>query len=354
MADIGAGAQNSERVSDKILSKFPLLIDKPVLGMAVMGNTVWVTRFLTCNIEAYPLTPPHKPQKILINELAFPRYIVGFPPGESKLVISDDNKLLWIKLDRDGDIWKVTSQNTVHVNYSPWGLGIHDNQLLVCDDKVIHVFTESLKETHTVDMCTKGVLPHKAWGQLASPGFVVMDRINKQVVLVTEEGEIQQTYHVHEGFIPSDIVCHGIYIYVTSLGYIHSRIDQLSVNGHHIRQMITEHNLRMVHRLFVDDNDRMYFPHGGVLYMGQEVWTIQVEQERRKQISTGPTAEREEGVHPHSKEHNRNNHEWEMTVAENCSDQNVTNRSRSASPAEVKSDDDKRRKQQSSRLCNIM
>ena len=120
-------------------------------------------------------------------------------------------------------------------------------------------------------MCTKGVLPHKAWSKLASPGFVVMDRINKQVVLVTEEGEIQQTYHVQEGFRPCDIACHGNSIYVTILGYIHSRIDQLSVSGLHIRQMMTEHNLRMVHRLFVDDNDRMYFPHGGVLYMGQEV-----------------------------------------------------------------------------------
>ena len=38
---------------------------------------------------------------------------------------------------------------------------------------------------------------------------------NKQIVLVTEKGEIQHPYQGQEGFGPNDIVCHGHSIYVT-------------------------------------------------------------------------------------------------------------------------------------------
>ena len=52
----------------------------------------------------------------------------------------------------------------------------------------------------------QGVTPWKAVAQLTSPGFVIMDCNNKQVVLVTEKGDIQHTYRGQEGFMPSDIV----------------------------------------------------------------------------------------------------------------------------------------------------
>ena len=53
---------------------------------------------------------------------------------------------------------------------------------------------------------------------------------------MTKKGVIQQTYRCHEGFIPSDIVCHGHSIYVIDFNNHH--VDELSVDGCHVRQLI--------------------------------------------------------------------------------------------------------------------
>ena len=86
-----------------------------------------------------------------------------FPPGQSQLVISDHAKqLLWVKIEQRDGVWKVTSHTSVKVSYDPLGLGVRDNQLLVCDDdNVIHVLSTSGEETHRVNM-PQGVKPGKA------------------------------------------------------------------------------------------------------------------------------------------------------------------------------------------------
>ena len=123
-----------------------------------------------------------------------------FPPGQSKLVISDHNKqLLWVKVEQRDGVWKVTSQISMRVTYDPYGLGVCDNQLLVCDYDVMHLLSTSGEESHRVNM-PQGVVPYKAVAQLTSSGFVIMDRINNRVVLVTEKGKIQHKYRSQEGF----------------------------------------------------------------------------------------------------------------------------------------------------------
>ena len=146
------------------------------------------------------------------------------------MVISDWDKdrLLWIKLEQRNGVWKVTTEDKVKVRNHPHGLGVRDNQLLVCDYNVIHVLSTSGEETHRVNM-PQGVRPWKAVAQLTSPGYVIRDCDNKQVVLVTEKGEIQHTYRGQGGIIPGDIVCHGHSIYVTDS--CNNRVDELSNDG---------------------------------------------------------------------------------------------------------------------------
>ena len=122
------------------------------------------------------------------------------------------------------------------VSYRPYGLGVRDNQLLVCDDdSVIHVLSTSGEETERVNM-PLDVRAGEAVAQLTSPGFVIREHNNKHVVLVIEKGDIQHTYSGQEGFDLSDIVCHGHSIYVTDCDN-HS-VDELSVDGRHVRQLI--------------------------------------------------------------------------------------------------------------------
>ena len=149
----------------------------------------------------------------------------------------------------------------MNVSYYPWGLGVRDNQLLVCsgDDNVMHVLSTSGEETHKVNM-PQGVMPRKAVAQLTSPGFIIRDWINKQVVLVTEKGEIQ---HIHRGrvwFRPGDIVCQGHSIYV--IDWYNHRVDELSVDERHVRQLIRGQGVRRPDMMCVDDTGRLYVTHG--------------------------------------------------------------------------------------------
>ena len=259
----GAGS-----VRDNVVSKIPMIGRGGVAGLAVMNQTVWVVhrglsyeqvqtmmfhaqhaqhmaipvgRVAQSCLYAYPMTSPSQPQTLSINKLSDPRDMVRFPPGQSQLVIGDcdNNQLLFIKLDQRDGVWKVTSQTSVNVSYCQLGLGVHGNQLLVCgrDDNVIHVLSTSGEETHRVNM-PQGVRPWKAVAQLTSPGFVILDCNNKQVVLVTETREVQHKYWGQEGFSPGDIVCHSHSIYVTDCH--NHRVDELSVDGRHVRQLIRE------------------------------------------------------------------------------------------------------------------
>ena len=156
------------------------------------------------------------------------------------------------------------------VSYDPWGLSVRDNQMLVCDCNVIHVLSTSGEETHRVNM-PQGVMPYKAVAQLTSHGFVIRDPINKQVVLVTEEGEIQQAYQGQEGFDPYDIVCHGHSIYVTDLG--NDCVDELSVDGHQVGQLVRGQGVRQLGSMCVDDTGRLYVAHFEP--RKNEVWVIE-------------------------------------------------------------------------------
>ena len=138
-------------VSDKIVAKIPLVDQDPVYGLEVMGQTVWVVHYLKSSLHAYPMTSPHQPQTFSIQGLSEPMDMVRFPPGQTQLVISDlfKNQLLWVKVEqRDGE-WRLSSQRSMKVSYDPWGLSVHDNQLLVCDRNIrlIHVLSTSGEET---------------------------------------------------------------------------------------------------------------------------------------------------------------------------------------------------------------
>ena len=254
--------------------KIPLIEQVGVIALEVMNQTVWVVHQGQSSVHAYPVTSPHQPQALSIKGLSQPASMVRFPPGQSQLVISDyvNKQLLWIKLVQRNEVWRLTSQRSVKVKYRPCGLGVRDNQLLVCDldDNVIHVLSTSGKEKHRVNM-PQGVRSGKAVAQLTSPGFVIMDDINNQVVLVTERGEIQHTYRGQERFVPGDIVRQGHSIYVTD--WRNHRVDELSVDGRHVRQLIRGQDMRQPIRMCGDDTGRLYIAQDE--YRKNEVWVIE-------------------------------------------------------------------------------
>ena len=266
---MGSGAGS---VRDNVVSKIPLIEQGLVTGLVVMNKTVWVVHARQSIVQAYPVTSPHQPQTLPIKGMSEPVNMVRFRPRQSRLVISDcgSKQLLWIKLDQRNGVWKLTSQRTVKVNYRPLDLGVRDNQLLVCSGDVIHVLSTSGEETHRVNM-PQGVRAWKAVAQLTSPGFVIRDWISMQVVLVTEKGEIQHTYRDQEGFYPEDIVCHSNSIYVIDSDS--NRVDELSVDGRHVRQLIREQGVRWSTRICVDDTGRLYVVQGG--RGKREVWMIE-------------------------------------------------------------------------------
>ena len=209
--DDSARVRVADAVSGNLVRKIQLMRKEGVEGLVLMNQTVLVVHFGQNSVEAYLEMSPHQPQTLPIKGMADPAGMVRFPPGQSQLIISDcDNKqLLWSKLDRRKGVCKVTSQQSVKVSYRPLGLGVRENQLLVCgDDNLIHVLSTAGKETHRVNM-PQGVRLSKAVAHLTSHGFVIRDFVNKQVVMVTEKGEILQTYRGQDGFNPGDIVCHG-------------------------------------------------------------------------------------------------------------------------------------------------
>ena len=153
-------------------------------------------------------------------------------------------------------------------------LGVRDNQLLISDRYQIHVLSTSGAETHRVNM-PQGVWPYKAVAQLTSPEFVIMDGRHNQVVLVTEKGKMKHTlrYRDQEIFKQKDVVCHSRSIYVTDFDY--HRVDELSVDGRHVRQMIREQGVRRPGRICVDDTGRLYLTQYGCVE--QEVWVIKTQ-----------------------------------------------------------------------------
>ena len=264
----GAMAETGD-VPKHMVSEIPMMEKKKVKGLVMMHQTLWAVHDKKSSLHAYPVTSPHQPQTLSVQGLTSPADMVRFPPGRNQLVISDhDNKtLLFIKLEERHGVWRVTSRRSVKVRYRPLGLGIRDNQLLVCDNNVIHVLSTSDEETHRMP---RGVMPWKAVAQLKSPGFVISDYNNKQVVLMTEKGEIQQTHRGQKGFFPCDIICHGHFIYVAH--FHNHRVDELSVDGRHVRQLIRGQGMRKPIRMHVNDKGRLYVAQGDGK---KDVWVIE-------------------------------------------------------------------------------
>ena len=98
-----------------------------------------------------------------------------------------------------------------------------------------------------------------------------MDSDNNQVVLVTEKGEIQHTYRGQNGMDLGAMVCQSHSIYVTDRG--NHRVDELGVDGRHVRQLISQQDVPWPRSVCVDDTGRLYVTHGE--YEGkQEMWVI--------------------------------------------------------------------------------
>ena len=256
----------------RVAVEIPLIQQDLVAGLVVINQTVWVVHHKKSSVQAYNTTSPHLPQTISLKGLTDPYDMVRFPPEQSQLVISDDKKkrLLWVKLDQPNVVWSVASKSVVKVSYSPLGLGVSDNQLLVCDDNVIHVLSTSGEETHRVNM-PRGVEPSKAVAQLMSPGFVIMDNTNNQIVLLSENGEIQKTYKRQKGCRYGAIVCQEHSIYIADSN--NDRVDELSVDGRHIRKLIRGHSISWPSRMCVDDTGRLYLAQGEP--GKEEVWVIE-------------------------------------------------------------------------------
>ena len=149
----------TETVSDAVVSKIPLKEKDIVTGMVMMKQSVWAVHHEKSSVQAYPVTLPHQPQTLPIKGLTKPVDTVRFPLEQTQLVISDLNKyLIWMKLKQHKGVWKVATRSIVTVSYTALGLGVCDNQLLVCDNNVVHVLSTTGEETHIVNM-PKGVWP---------------------------------------------------------------------------------------------------------------------------------------------------------------------------------------------------
>ena len=245
-------------IEDVIVKEIPLSM-KCMMCIELLGDTLMVVGGRKSKIKAYDTSEDfHIPETLHIKGMSDPIDMVRFPPGQSQLVISDyDKQLLWIKLEQRDGVWKVTSERAVEVSYRPLGLGVRDNQLLVCDNNMIHVLSTSGEETHRVNMLPRGVRPWKAVAQLTSPGFVIMDNINALVVLVSVKGIIQRTYKGDYWHNIHDIVCFGRSIYVASR---QCTLDMLGDEACFIRNLTynVSSSIGLSRKLCVDDKGRLY------------------------------------------------------------------------------------------------
>ena len=259
-----------------------------VAGMVLMDGYMWVVHWGQSALYAYPINSPSQPpsryivepidptnvepQTIPIRGLSDPASIVEFPPGQTHLVISDWKKreLQWIQLELRHNMWSVVVQRSLSVVYPPLGLGVSDNQLLVCDGEVIHVLSTSGKEIKIVSP-PQTVSPWKAIPQPTAPGFVIMDRNEKQVVLLSEKGQLQQTYRGQQWFDPRDIICYARSTYISD--WSNDSVDQLDGDGWQMRPLINrKHGVWRPHSLGVDQLGQIYVGHG--LSNKKHVWSI--------------------------------------------------------------------------------
>ena len=267
---VKGAAADTGAVSEHIVTKIRMIEPMIVSGLVVIDQTLWVTHWGNPYVYAYTMTSPHKPQIISIEGLTNPIDMVRFPPGQTQLVISDNQaaQLRWIKLEQTNGVWKVRSQNSTQLR-CPRGLGARDNQLLVFVSVELLMFSTSGEQTDSLY-----VWPRHAWKAVPRfklPGFVIWDDMQHHIVVMNAKGDIQHTYQHKLGYLNGGMVCHGHSIYVTDPH--NNRVDELNDDGRQVRQLISQQGVIQPTRLCLDEERRMYVAQGGI--GGIEVWVIE-------------------------------------------------------------------------------
>ena len=256
---------DSETVSEmdtfgETMGTIPLPELYGLVGMVVIDKTLLFLHAGHNYLYTHPIKSDHKPQKLSVQGLTSGGDMVRYPPEQSQIVISDCRyKLLhWVQLSQDCEgIWSIMSTTSTTVKYRPRGLGVKGNKLLVSDFKTIHVLHAGI-EIERVSL-PYSISPTKALGQITGSGYIISDQKNRQVVLVTDGGDIQQSYSGAPGFYPADIVCCNDSIYVSNPNY--HRVEELDVNGFHMRQLLAQQDPRKV---CVDDSGLLYVQQGSI------------------------------------------------------------------------------------------
>ena len=212
-----------------------------VAGMVMMGQTLWIVHTRPTSLIAYHVlchvSSHNQPQTFSIQKEAEPTDMFQFPTGQSSIVISDckNKHLLWLTLEQRSNVWRMTSQRSMKVNYDPQGLSVNGNRLLVCGCDAIHILSTSGEETDTVAL--PNMTPCKAVSQLTSTGFIVKDAKRGHIVSVDEKGEVQRLFEFEQEFYAYDLVCHGHYIYVSDL--INDCVYEMRDDGLHVNTLIS-------------------------------------------------------------------------------------------------------------------
>ena len=249
-------------------------IPEPDLGLAAMVIMDSTLLFLHAGVPClytYSVGSLAMEQQLTVNGLTSVADMVRFPPGESQLVISDwkAKQLHWVELSQDNGRWCVESQRSTDVKYTPKGLGVDGYELLVSDGRNVHLHSVWQRETGKLKL-PKSIRATKAVALTTGPGYVIQDRENSQVVIVTKTGDSQRINRRKLDSLPIDIVCHKKSIYVS---VVHNDcVIELDDYGRYIRQVKTQERLISPKRMCVNDTGLLYVEQGEML--AEEVWAI--------------------------------------------------------------------------------
>ena len=256
---------DSETVSEmdtygESMGTLPLPEMYGLVGMVIIHKTLMFLHAGHNYLYTRPIKSDHKPQKLTVQGLTSGGDMVRYPPEQSQVVISDCRyKLLhWVQLSQDcHGVWIIKSTRSTTVKYRPKGLGVKGDKLLVSDFQTIHVLDSGIEVERVPLPYT--ISPTKALGQISGSGYIISDQKNRQVVLVMDDGNIQQTYSGVQGFYPADIVCCNDSIYISDPN--NHRVDELNVNGVHMRELLKQQDPR---RVCVDDLGLLYVQQGHI------------------------------------------------------------------------------------------
>ena len=271
------GGRDNKYMNNGIGTIGSIPIPEPDLGLAAMLVIDCTLFFLHSGVSClytYSVGSLTMEQQLTINGLTSVADMVRFPPGESQLVISDwkAKQLHWVGLSHDNGRWCVESQRSTDVKYTPKGLGVNGYELLVSDGRTVHLLSVWRQETGKLKL-PKSIRATKAVPLTTGPGYVIQDRENSQVVIVTRIGDSQRTDLMNRHKLdsqPFDIVCHNGSIYVS---VAHNNcVVELDEFGQYIGQVVTGERMISPKRLCVNDRGLLYVEQGEI--PAKEVWAI--------------------------------------------------------------------------------